>query len=97
MASQLINPGRQQRKWLLLCQELAEQSKLFAQLSDADKARSLRGALEDALNLGRALGFGCKECREEFQKLFGVLVPAPPDALAAGARRSSVPFWKRSR
>jgi hypothetical protein len=70
MASWLVNESEHGRKWLLLIREVAERSKLFAEMSDADRAKSLHLAMEDALDLGRALGFGLDECRREFHKLF---------------------------
>jgi hypothetical protein len=75
MVSQLVNGSLNDRKWSLLRQEIAERSKLFAQMSDADKTSALRVALEEAVDLGRALGFGHRECREEFKKLFQVDIP----------------------
>lgn len=73
--SQVVKGSHPDRKWTLFCQEIAERSKLFAEMSEADKTTSLRRSLEDALKLGRALGFGLEECREEFKEFFHVEIP----------------------
>jgi hypothetical protein len=66
-------PGERQRtrqRWSLLIREVADRSELFAEMSDEDRARSVQVAIEEALDLGRALGFSPEECRQEVHKLF---------------------------
>lgn len=59
-----------ERKWRLLDQEIEDRAAMFEGLADIEKAAFFEAAVEEIMDLGRALGLDTSECRNKLEQEF---------------------------